>query len=75
VKAYGGWMYMSTFLDFGTSWSEWLTSRPGRFIPGERAPITNWIGGRVGPRAGLADMEKRKFFPLSGLELRLLSRR
>jgi hypothetical protein len=28
-------------------------SRPGRFIPGERAFGTHWIGGSVGPRSGL----------------------
>jgi hypothetical protein len=32
---------------------EWSASRPGRFIPRERAPSTHWIGGWVGPRAGL----------------------
>jgi hypothetical protein len=32
---------------------EWLASRPGRFTPG-----THWIGCRVGPRAGLDDVEK-----------------
>jgi len=33
--------------------SEWSASRPGRFTPRERAPGTRWIGGWVGPRAGL----------------------
>jgi hypothetical protein len=32
---------------------EWLASRSGRFTPRERAPGTHWIGGWVGPRAGL----------------------
>jgi hypothetical protein len=33
---------------------EWSASRPSRFIPGgKRAPGTHWIGGWVGPRAGL----------------------
>jgi hypothetical protein len=32
---------------------EWSASRPERFIPGERTPITHWIGGRVGLEAGL----------------------
>jgi hypothetical protein len=50
-------------------------SRPGRFTPGEGAPGTHWIGGWVGPRAGLDDMEKWKFLTLPGLELRPLSRR
>jgi hypothetical protein len=37
------------------------------------APGTHWIGGWVGPRAGLNDMN-RKFLTLLGLELQLLSR-
>jgi hypothetical protein len=35
---------------------------------------TRWIGGWVGPRTGLDDVEKRKFLPLPGLELRPLGR-
>jgi hypothetical protein len=33
-----------------------FTLRP--FYPGERAPGTHWIGGWVGPRADLSDMQK-----------------
>jgi hypothetical protein len=32
---------------------EWSASRLGRFTPTERAPDTHWVGGWVGPRAGL----------------------
>jgi hypothetical protein len=46
---------------------EWSTSRPGRFTPRERAPDTHWIGGWVDLRAGLDDLEKRKFLTLPGL--------
>jgi hypothetical protein len=53
---------------------EWSTSRPGRFTPGERAPGTHWTGGWVDLRAGLDDLEKRKFLTPPGLELRLLGR-
>jgi hypothetical protein len=49
---------------------EWSASRPGRFTP----PDTHWIGGWVGPRAGLDDVEKRKLLTLPGLELRPLGR-
>jgi hypothetical protein len=35
-------------------------SRPGCFIPGERALGTHRIGRWVDPRAGLDDVEKRK---------------
>jgi hypothetical protein len=37
---------------------EWSASGLGRFIPGERAPDTHWIGGLVGHRSGLDDVEK-----------------
>jgi hypothetical protein len=47
---------------------EWSTSRPGRFTPG-----TRWIGGWVNPRAGLDDVDSRKFLTLPGLEPRTLS--
>jgi hypothetical protein len=43
---------------------------PGRFTPRERAPGTHWIGGWVDPRGGLDAVEKRKFLPPPGLELR-----
>jgi hypothetical protein len=51
---------------------EWLASRPGRFTPGERAPGDLWIGGWVGPRTGQDHAERRKIFPVPGLELRPL---
>jgi hypothetical protein len=53
---------------------EWSASRPCRLIPGERAPVTHWIGGWAGPRAGLDDVEKRTFLILPVLELRPLGR-
>jgi hypothetical protein len=37
---------------------EWSASLPGRFSSGERARGTHWIGGWVGPRTGLDDVEK-----------------
>jgi hypothetical protein len=48
---------------------EWSASCPGCFTTRERAPGTQWIGGWVGLRACLDDMEKRKFLTLPGLEL------
>jgi hypothetical protein len=47
---------------------EWTASRPGRFTCGGRAPGTHWIEGYVDPRDGMADVEKRKFLALRGLE-------
>jgi hypothetical protein len=71
----GEWMYRSQiFLTSALAGGEWLASRPGRFTPGERAPGTHWIGGRVRPRAGLDDVEKRKFLTLPGIKLRPLGR-
>jgi hypothetical protein len=35
---------------------------------------THWIGGRVDTRAGLDDVENRKFLNLPGLKLRPLGR-
>jgi hypothetical protein len=48
----------------------WSASRPGRVTPEERASSTHWIGGWVGPRVGLEDMEKRKISPLTGFEFK-----
>jgi hypothetical protein len=39
---------------------KWSASRPGRFIPRERAPGTHWRGGWMGPRAVLDAVVKRK---------------
>jgi hypothetical protein len=53
---------------------EWSSSLPGRFTRGEKDPGIHWIGGWVDPRAGLHEVEKRKFLTLPRLELRPLSR-
>jgi hypothetical protein len=67
MKAYGGvdvWIHV--FLTSALVGGEWSASRPGRFIPGERAPGTHWIGGWVDLRIGLDDVENRKFLTLPG---------
>jgi hypothetical protein len=74
MKAYGSGCIDPHFLDLGTIGGEWSTSRPCRFTPRERAPGTHWTGGWVDLRAGLDDLEKRKFLTLPGLELRPLGR-
>jgi hypothetical protein len=45
----------------GTRWGCMvsITPRP-RFTPGERTPGTHWIGGWVGPRAGLYRQDRGK---------------
>jgi hypothetical protein len=66
-------MYTSRFLDLGTVGGKWLALLSGRFTLGEKVPGTHWIGGWVGPRIGLDDVQKGKFFTLPELELRPLS--
>jgi hypothetical protein len=67
MKAYGGWIHI--FLTSALAGGEWSVSQPSRFTAGERASGTHWIGCWVDPRAGLDDVEKRKFLTLPGLEL------
>jgi hypothetical protein len=55
--------FLTSALDGG----EWSASRPYRIIPRERAPGTHWVGGWVGPRAGL-DAVEEKHFALPGIE-------
>jgi hypothetical protein len=71
----GEWRYRSKFFLFlALAGGEWSASPPGRFTPGERATCTHWLGGLVNPRAGLDDLEKRKFLTLPGFELRPVGR-
>jgi hypothetical protein len=66
--------YTHVFLISAQAGHEWSASHSGRFNPWERATGIHWIGDWVGPRAGLDDLEERKFLTLSGLELRPLDR-
>jgi hypothetical protein len=71
MKTYGGLdVYSHAFLTSALVGGEWSATRPGHFTPGERVPGTHWIGGWVGLRAGLDDVETRKFLTLPGLECR-----
>jgi hypothetical protein len=75
MKAYEGVdVYIHIFLTSALAGGKWSASRADRFTPGERAPGTHWKGGWVNPRAGLDDVEKRKFLTLPGLELSFLGR-
>jgi hypothetical protein len=67
-------VYIRIFLTSALVRGERSASRPGRFIPGERAHGTHWIGGWVDPTASLDDLEKRKLLVLPRLELRPLDR-
>jgi hypothetical protein len=67
MKAYGEVdVQIRIFLTSALAGSEWLVSRPCRFTPGERAPGTLWIGGSVGPTAGLDDVAKEKILDPTG---------
>jgi hypothetical protein len=75
MKAYGGvHVYIHIFLALVLVGREYSSSRPDRFTLGERVPGIHWIGGWVGHRVGLDDVEKRTFLTLPGLELRPLGR-
>jgi hypothetical protein len=65
---------MHIFLTSALAGGELSASRSCRFTTGERASGTHWVGGWVGPRAGLDNADKRKFLTLPGLELRPLGR-
>jgi hypothetical protein len=61
VKMYWGMkIYLHAFLTSALDGDKWSASRPGRFTAGERTPGTHWIGGWVGPIAGLHVVFKRK---------------
>jgi hypothetical protein len=64
----------SYFPDLGTSWWEVVSVTPRSLYPLGKGSGTHLIGGWLYPRAGLDDVEKRKFLTLPGLELRLLGR-
>jgi hypothetical protein len=71
MRAYGGEdVRIHIFLTSALAGDEWSASGSGRFTPGERDPGSQWVGGWVDPRAGLDDVEKRKFLTLPGLVLR-----
>jgi hypothetical protein len=60
MKVSGGVdVYSHIYLTSALAGVEWSGSRPGRFIPGERAPGTHWKGGYVGLRDGLDALENR----------------
>jgi hypothetical protein len=68
MKTWGSGGVAPPFLTSELDGGEWSASSPGRFTPEKIALGTNWIGGWVCPRANLDVVEKRKIFPLLGLE-------
>jgi hypothetical protein len=71
MKTHGGGgrsgLIAPSFLISALDGGEWSASGSSYLTPGERATGTHWIGGWVGPTAGV-DVEKRKIFPLMGFE-------
>jgi hypothetical protein len=66
MKVYVGVdVYIHIFLTSALVGGEWSASLLGHFTPEEWAPGAHWIRGWVGPRAGLDDVEKRKFLTLT----------
>jgi hypothetical protein len=75
MKVYGGVdVYIHIFLTSALVGGELSVSRPGRFTPREGAPGTHRTADCVDRRVGLGVMERWKFLPLQGLELRPLGR-
>jgi hypothetical protein len=59
MKTYGEVdVSIDIFLTSALAGGEWSASRPGGFTRGKRARGTHWIGGWMGHRAGLDDVEK-----------------
>jgi hypothetical protein len=56
---------MHIFITSVLAGGEWLALRPGLFTPG-----TIWKGCCLDPKAGVDNVEKRKYLTLPGLELR-----
>jgi hypothetical protein len=70
MKTYGGSnVQIHVFLNSALVGAEWSVSRPGFFTTGEMVSGTHCIGGWVGPRAGLDDVEMRKLLILPGLDV------
>jgi hypothetical protein len=75
MKAYGVVdAYIHIFLTSTLAGGECSASRPCRFTSGEESPGIHWIGSWVIPRAGLDNLEERKFLTLQWLELRPIGR-
>jgi hypothetical protein len=53
MKTWGSGGIAPEFLTLALDGGEWSASRLCRFTTRESSPGTHWIGGSVGPRAGL----------------------
>jgi len=63
MKTYWGMeVQLYGFLTSVAYGGQWSASRYGCFTSEKRTSVTHWIGGRVGPKAFLEAVEKRKIF-------------
>jgi hypothetical protein len=61
MEAYWGVeVYLHAFLYSALDGGKWSASHPGHFTPREGAPGIHWIGSRVGTRASLDAVVRRK---------------
>jgi hypothetical protein len=54
----GDWRYSPTILDLGTRWKWVVHFKPQTLYHRGRVPGTHWIGGSVGPKAGMDAVEQ-----------------
>jgi hypothetical protein len=59
-------MYGKVFLTSALVGGEWWASSPCRITPGEIAPGSHWIGGWMGSRSDLGEVERVKILSPTG---------
>jgi hypothetical protein len=73
MKAYGEvYVQIHIFFTSALVGGEWQLHAPAALHPEKEPRVPIVIGGWVGPRAGLDDVEKRKFLNVLGVDLRPL---
>jgi hypothetical protein len=70
MKTWGSGGIAPRFLTSALDGGEWSASGTSRFTTGEIAPGTHWIGGWVGPKAGL-DAVKNRIYCHAGNRTRI----
>jgi hypothetical protein len=63
------WRYSSIIPHISTRWRCVQLHASAVLLPEKSPPGTHWIGGWVGPKAGVDAMEKRKNLSLPEIEL------